>query len=108
MYENHSPSKCPCGTSGAKNVSSFVGNDYYCESGNSDSYYKNGKFYPNDPLWDGSVEKPCCNRSRHPWFQIHLGYSTLTRLKCHVVHLKSDCQSQFYDCKGINNEYKLS
>ena len=80
MYESHSPSKCPCGTSGAKNVPSFVGNDYYCESGSSDSYYKNGKFYPNDPLWDGkgcgSVEKPCCNRSKQPWFQKHLGYST--------------------------------
>ena len=80
MYESHSPSKCPCGTSGAKNVPSFVGTDYYCESGSSDSYYKNGKFYPNDPLWDGkgcgSVEKPCCNRLKQPWFQKHLGYST--------------------------------
>ena len=59
---------------------SFVGTDYYCESGNPDNNWQYDIFYPNDPLWDGqgcgSVEKPCCNRSRIPWFHKQLGYYT--------------------------------
>ena len=80
FYENHSPSKCPCGTSGASNAPQFVGTDYYCESGNPNSYSQGDILYPNDPLWDGkgcgSVEGPCCTRSCIPWFHKQLGYST--------------------------------
>ena len=78
LHENHYPSRCPCGTSGAISAPIFVGTDYYCESGNPN--VQDNKFYSTDPLWDGqgcgSVEKPCCTRSRIPWFHKQLGYFT--------------------------------
>ena len=55
---------CPCNNGSSRNVPSFVGNDYYCES----SRYKN----VSDPLWDGKqcdgLEYPCCTNPQLPWF----------------------------------------
>ena len=61
--ESVSKSRCPCGTDGSETALSFVGSDYFSESGApSPLQYK---FYPNDPLWDGkecgSIEEPCCS-----------------------------------------------
>ena len=79
QFENHHSSLCPCGTVGQENAPSFVGTDYYCESGNPYSNYQ-AKLYSTDPLWDGqncgSNEKPCCTRPRIPWFHKPLGYYT--------------------------------
>ena len=97
VRENFNPSYCPCGTSGPKSAPSFVGTDYYCESGNPDNDWNNGKFFPFDPLWDGkgcgSVEKPCCSRSRIPWFNKQLGYSTTDSIEMRLC-----CD------EGTNNE----
>ena len=80
VYENFNPSYCPCGTSGSKSAPSFVGTDYYCESGNPNNYWQDNILYSTDPLWDGkdcgSVEGPCCSRSRIPWFYKQLCYYT--------------------------------
>ena len=50
---------------------SFVGNDYYCESGHSVGEY-GSILYVNDPLWDGQecpgLEATCCMSSKMPWF----------------------------------------
>ena len=85
VRENFNPSYCPCGTSGPKSAPPFVGTAYYCESGNPDNDWNNGKFFPFDSLWDGqgcgSVEKPCCTRSRIPWFHKPLGYSTTNSIE---------------------------
>ena len=42
---------CPCADRATtlSFVPSFVGNDYFCESGNPGPRYTNGQFYPNDP-----------------------------------------------------------
>ena len=78
-FNNHHPSYCPCGTSGAKSVPSFVGTCYYCESGNPLNTHP-PQLYTNDAIWDGqgcgSVEAPCCNRPNLPWFYKPLGYCT--------------------------------
>ncbi len=66
---------CPCqtGSQQSDNIPPFVGNDYYCESGNPSipSGYTRS-LYPNDPLWDGEqcngLESPCCNSAMLPWF----------------------------------------
>ena len=62
---------CPCNNgSYASHTPSFVGNDYYCESGSysSTSYI----LYANDPLWDGQncngPESTCCTNTNMPWF----------------------------------------
>ena len=62
---------CPCvhpSVSFAGVIPSFVGEDYYCETGtrtNAQRYY-----YFEDPLWDGEGcegENECCDRGG-PWF----------------------------------------
>ena len=63
---------CPCASGNTQpKLPSFVGNDYYCESGNNLAKYKYD-FWTTDPLWDGkncrSNEANCCKRSGIPWF----------------------------------------
>ena len=46
-----SGSSCPCNAGSTVSVQSFIGDDYFCESGNplTDWYYM---LYTDDPLWD--------------------------------------------------------
>ena len=64
---------CPCNVGapeGAKQPS-YVGNNYYCESGTSTSPGKTD-FFPKDPLWDGkefnNLEVPC-RKDMMPYFK---------------------------------------
>ena len=65
---------CPCSNTGVSGVvapPSFVGNDYYCETG-IDHSSTVGLFYEDsDPLWDsegcGSTST-CCDFNNPPWF----------------------------------------
>ena len=99
VYEN--PSFCPCGTNGQWNAPSFIGTDYYCESGNHNSYY-HSTLYSTDPLWDGqscgSIEKPCCTQSRIPWFYKQLGYSTTDSIEmmCILLFVSFSHKEDFY------------
>ena len=72
---------CPCNTGSSVSVQSFVGNNYFCESGNTASSASN-VFYTSDPLWDGqgcgSLESPCCNVPGIPWFHRDYGSNTTT------------------------------
>ena len=69
-------SSCPCNTGvNASNnkVQKFVGEHYYCESGNNVNNVNAGTLYTTDPLWDGndclSLEAPCCSSPNMlPWF----------------------------------------
>lgn len=56
----------------------FVGNNYYCESGNSEAGVTLGVLYNTDPLWDGKqCEVQCCNEGRSPpWFTVDLQHQT--------------------------------
>ena len=65
---------CPCNTppGAGQTVQSFIGNDYFCESGNPTNEYSN-KVFAVDPLWDGKgcsiKEANCCQSSSGlPWF----------------------------------------
>ena len=76
---------CPCNTGvvSSNKVQGFVGEHYYCESGNNVNNANNGKLYTTDPLWDGndclSEEVPCCSSSkRPPWFFRDYGNATYT------------------------------
>ena len=64
--------RCPCARPNAtdrSDVPSFVGEDFYCESGFSGSYAEN-RIAWEDPLWDGqgcfASGNQCCNR--YGWF----------------------------------------
>ena len=71
---------CPCSTNNAQpKLASFIGNDYFCESGNNGTSYKNG-YWTGDPLWDGKNcrhnEANCCKAQGIPWFHKKLAYTT--------------------------------
>ena len=74
LYDNvlSNTDSCPCATGSTIVQPSFIGNNYYCESGNPNSWYASGLFYPNDALWDGqqcaALESPCCTNPNLPWF----------------------------------------
>uniref|UniRef100_A0A1X7SX72 Uncharacterized protein n=1 Tax=Amphimedon queenslandica TaxID=400682 RepID=A0A1X7SX72_AMPQE len=72
---------CPCSTNSSQTVPSFVGNHYFCESGNHASTWTN-ILYTSDPLWDGqgcgSLESTCCNVPGIPWFHRDYGSNTTT------------------------------
>ena len=88
LYDNiASPYNCPCSSGSPQSVPSFVGEDYFCESGNSDSSYTN-KLYTSDPLWDGkgcgSLEEDCCTVPGLPWFHKVLASSTTDFLEMRI------------------------
>ena len=81
---------CPCSVSTTQNASlqSFIGNDYFCESGNpaTDESFQH-ILYTSDPLWDGKkcgVEGNCCTAPGLPWFHKVLNTTTTDYLELRV------------------------
>ena len=79
---NHT-ANCPCANewaaANAVPAPSFVGDRYFCESGNPGRGWGSGGItFKRDPLWDGEqCEGECCsNRSSPPWFSVILPNST--------------------------------
>ena len=72
---------CPCATGSTQSVQSFIGNNYFCESGNPTTTFEN-KIYSNDVLWDGENcgpnEGSCCSAPGLPWFHRDYGTNTIT------------------------------
>ena len=70
---NYPNNNCPCAKYPGKKPA-FVGNDYYCESGNPGVYEK--VWYTGDPLFDGAgcpAGNSCCAPNALPWFDRDLG-----------------------------------
>ena len=68
---------CPCSKPthfGNALPPSFVGDNYYCESGNPASTWTYYQLYGSDPLWDGEqYEGECCSNGKSPpWFSVEL------------------------------------
>ena len=70
IFETWDRAACPC-TGGGASPPSFVGSDYYCESGNPNAPWS-PVWYSSDVLWDrqqcGGNEGTCCNPPDLPWF----------------------------------------
>ena len=81
----HTRWKCPCINTNIHTsitIQSFIGNDYFCDTGYSSAYHSNpsSAVQDSDPLWDGkgcgssntccSVQNGCGNSP--PWFIKHL------------------------------------
>jgi len=67
---NYDKSNCPCAVYPGNNPPAFVGNDYYCESGDIGTNQLE-PYYLSDPLWDGygcTTDNGCCARIGMPWF----------------------------------------
>ena len=86
-YYDTAPSSnnCPCSTGSLQSVPAFVGEDYFCESGNSEGSMSS-KLYASDPLWDGegcgSLEGECCNGL--PWFYKQLDEHTTDNIEMRI------------------------
>ncbi len=77
----HEHPTCPCSNRNSPGSSppSLVGNDYFCDSGSKQRLDHPFRFYPDDPLWDGTGCGPnsdCCTFQNPPWFYKKLGAST--------------------------------
>uniref|UniRef100_A0A1X7SW39 Fibrinogen C-terminal domain-containing protein n=1 Tax=Amphimedon queenslandica TaxID=400682 RepID=A0A1X7SW39_AMPQE len=95
LHYNDGRFNCPCSQGSTQNstLQSFIGNDYFCESGNpaTDGTHQS-ILYASDPLWDrkgcGSLEGDCCAAPGLPWFNKVLGTNTTDYLELRV------CSSQ--------------
>ena len=67
---NYEYGNCPCANHSALQAPLFVGDNYYCESGNT-GVFDASVLYSEDALWDGEQCLPdnsCCNQTGQPWF----------------------------------------
>ena len=86
---NGGRSLCPCTTGSMQlpNIQSFVGNDYFCESGSPGQFQVNTPYF-SDPLWDGkqcgSLEQECCQAPGLPWFHKDLNSTTTDYIELRV------------------------
>ena len=64
-YTREHQSNCPCASDRAASPPQSIGDNYYCDSGDTTS---------NDPLWDGQqCEGTCCTGTNSPpWFSVQL------------------------------------
>ena len=91
-------SNCPCSSDNFhffeywnSRVPSFIGNDYFCESG-LNSVWGDGshgyRIFPDDPLWDGEncPTGTCCSFSNPPFFFKTLDSSTSDDLELRLCN----------------------
>ena len=68
---NYPNFNCPCADTPGPDPPSFVGDHYYCESGNTGGY-DHTTYHYNDVLWDGKQcvgsKNNCCTNPDMPWF----------------------------------------
>ena len=86
--DGNDSTKCPCASHETQPAPSFVGSNYYCESGLTGSHPIFGKFYSSDRLWDGKdcgrSESACCQRPLIPWFYKSIGYYTTDYIEMRI------------------------
>ena len=103
---NNNYYNCPCAQYSKQNstLQSFIGNDYFCESGNPNSVCEQ-KLYVEDPLWDGkgcgTNEATCCSAAGLPWFHKVLNSTTTDYIELRVcadqATADEDVPVSFYD-----------
>ena len=89
-------STCPC-VAGSTNeirnyIPSFVGQNYFCETGLTQWNTTDGIFWPDgDPLWDGQGCGPtssCCTFNSPPWFNVQLPSPTTDYIEVRICNIK--------------------
>ena len=67
----------------------FVGTDYFCDTGNVGFGYSRSMYYSNDPLWDGTgcgVYSTCCSFNTPPWFVKELPQATTNDIEMRLCN----------------------
>ena len=91
LGEGFSNTKWVCACSSSNNwthSTSFVGNDYFCDSGNHARVIPS-IFHSTDPLWDGQGCGPSstwCQFNNPPWFCKTLNQSTTDDLEVRICN----------------------
>ena len=78
---------------------SWVGNDYFCDSGNPGPGYSHDADYSGDPLWDGEgcpSTSTCCQFNNPPWFCKQLSQAMTDSIEVRICGFEGE--------KGISNE----
>ena len=84
------PTNCPCANPAASDrvlPPSFVGDNYFCESGNpGEGLLMCAQFFANDSLWDGrQCEGECCSNGKSPpWFMVNLTNPTMDDIEVRI------------------------
>ena len=87
---------CPCTNTNVTwpyQVPSFIGNDYFCDTGNRGPGYRYNIYYPDDPLWDGEgcgSNSTCCEFNLPPWFCKSLPQPTSDDLELRLCNYLDD------------------
>ena len=81
---------CPCvtGSTNINRIPSFVGQNYFCETGLTRWFGGNHVLHPDgDPLWDGQGCGPtssCCTFNSPPWFNVTLSSPTTDDIEVRI------------------------
>ena len=75
---------CPC--DGGANPPPFVGNNYFCETGDDTPSVEVHRFFDDDPLWDGydCHNTTCCTQNNPPWFNVPLRSPTTDAVEVRI------------------------
>ena len=103
FFYSNGVNECPCAPNSPVTPQSFVGNDYFCESG-CPGYRQVNVLYT-DPLWDGKqcglIEKSCCLAPGIPWFHKTFDLPTTDYIELRVcgndLATNEDIPVGFYD-----------
>ena len=101
---NNRVSNCPCSQFPGTSPSSFVHENYYCESGN-DGQPTVSNVFTDDPVWDGegcSNDNNCCSDVNLPWFHRQLPLTTTEDIEARL------CRDELsYDEDILINKFQL-
>lgn len=75
-----------CSCDGGPTPPSYVGQNYFCESGSVDGL--DHRFFVDDPLWDGEgcVSGTCCELNNPPFFNTTLPASSTDDIELRICH----------------------
>lgn len=89
--------ECPCSERSSRVTPTFVGEDYFCESGANTTDVDPTDVFDKDPLWDGkncnNQEVQCCERP--PWFYKPLDRNVTDDIEFRLCADQSDEQTAF-------------
>ena len=75
---------CPCTTTAALSLPSYVGSNYYCESAPW-HYFNYDTYFFNNTLWDGAgCIDNCCDDTTQPWFYCQLNQITQDGIEARI------------------------
>jgi dynein heavy chain len=84
--ESSGRNNCPCSTMAGTQPPTHIGDNYFCESGNQNNGFEEGRIYSGDRLWDGEqCEGRCCEGTQSPpWFSVQLPAPTTDMIEVSI------------------------